>query len=238
MSMNDTIGVRRPKHQFESHPHGGETTLYLVRHGRTSGNVLKQLIGSTDLPLDDIGYRQAERIADRLAIGTRADVIVSSPLIRARTTAEIIGKRLGLEPVFASGLVEMDFGDLEGMTLDVVADRYPELAIQAMTIDDEDLAWPNGDTRAGFHQRVLTSFLDILQTYSNHAVIVVAHGGVLGSFLAQVEGDHPNNWQAYQLANCGLSHIDFRAQHTAVHFKNDCGHLEALIDAENERLLP
>jgi broad specificity phosphatase PhoE len=234
-TTNQATGTRRP---LEAHPDGGETTLYLVRHGRTNGNVLKQLIGSTDIPLDEIGYRQAERIADRLALGTRADVIVTSPLIRARTTAEIIGKKLGLEPVIAPGLVEMNFGDLEGLTIDVVAERYPELALQAMNLDDNNLAWPNGDTRRGFHERVLNAFLDILREYSNHSVIVVAHGGVLGSFLAQVEGNPPNNWQAYQLANCGLSHIDFRAQHTAVHFKNDCDHLESLIDVEGEKLAP
>jgi broad specificity phosphatase PhoE len=232
---NRATGTRRP---LESHPHGGETTLYLVRHGRTSGNVRKQLIGSTDIPLDEIGLRQAERVADRLALGTRADVIVSSPLIRARTTAEIIGKKLGLEPVIAPGLVEMNFGDLEGLTLDAVAERYPELAVRALNIDDDTLAWPNGDSRVGFHERVLNTFLEILRDYSSHSVIVVAHGGVLGSFLAQVEGNPPNNWQAYQLANCGLSHIDFRAQHTAVHFTNDCGHLDALIDPENEKLVP
>lgn len=233
-STNPATGVRRP---LESHPDGGETTLYLVRHGRTSGNVLKQLIGATDLPLDDIGHRQAERIADRLAIGTRADVLVSSPLIRARTTAEIIGRKLGLEPVIAPGLVEMNFGDLEGLTLDLVAERYPELAVQALD-KDSDLTWPNGDSRRGFHERVLNTFLSILRTYSKHSVIVVAHGGVLGSFLAQVEGNHPNHWQAYQLANCGLSHIDFLAQHTAVHFKNDCEHLDTLIDVEGEKLAP
>jgi broad specificity phosphatase PhoE len=208
-----------------------------VRHGRTSGNVLKQLIGSSDIPLDDIGVRQAERIADRLARGTRADAIVTSPLIRARVTAETIGKKLGLEPVIHPGLVEMNFGDLEGLTLDVAAERYPELAARALD-KDGDLTWPNGDSRQGFHDRVLVTFLDILREYSQHAVIVVAHGGVLGSFLAQVEGNHPNNWQAYQLANCGLSHIDFRAQHTAVHFKNDCQHLDALIDVEGEKLVP
>jgi broad specificity phosphatase PhoE len=234
-STNPATGVRRP---FESHPDGGETTLYLVRHGRTSGNVLKQLIGATDIPLDDIGLRQAERIADRLALGTQADVIVTSPLIRARATAEIIGRKLGLEPVIAPGLVEMNFGDLEGLTLDIVAERYPELAVRALNIDDHELAWPNGDSRVGFHERVLNTFLEILREYSRHSVIVVAHGGVLGSFLAQVEGNPPNNWQAYQLANCGLSHIDFRAQHTAVHFKNDCGHLETLIDVEGEKLAP
>lgn len=234
-SINDTTGARN---HFERHPHGGETTLYLVRHGRTSGNLHKQLIGATDIPLDEIGIRQAERIADRLALGTRADALVTSPLIRARTTAEIIGKRLGLEPVIAPGLVEMNFGDLEGLTLDIIAERYPELAVRALDIDDDDLTWPNGDSRGGFHQRVMATFLEILHQFSSHAVVVVAHGGVLGSFLAQVEGNPPNNWQAYQLANCGLSHIDFRAQHTAVHFKNDCGHLEALIDIESEKLAP
>src|SRR3712207_6207211 len=88
--------VTGPRQPIEMHPSGGETTLYLVRHGRTNGNVQKQFQGSTDSPLDPLGLRQAERIAHRLSLEARADAIVSSPLIRARTTAEIIGKRMGL----------------------------------------------------------------------------------------------------------------------------------------------
>lgn len=221
-------------HRIDAHPAGGETTLYLVRHGRTNGNVQRQLHGSTDLPLDPFGLRQAERIAERLAAEIRADVLLTSPLSRARTTAEIIGRRMGLTPEIFPGLVEMNFGDLEGLTLEALAENYPDLAIRALDTEDDELAWPNGESRLQFHTRVRDTFQSILRTYTNHAVIVVAHGGVLGSLLAQVEGKSPNDWRAYQLTNCGLSHLEFHANHTVVHFMNDCVHLDSLVDSEIE----
>ncbi|MEA2514088.1 MAG: hypothetical protein QOF33_1594 [Thermomicrobiales bacterium] len=229
-----TAGATGSNQRLEAHPTGGETTLYLVRHGRTNGNVLRQLHGATDLPLDPLGLRQAERIADRLAVEVQADALLTSPLSRALTTAEIIGRKMDLEPTIVPGLVEMDFGDLEGLTLEAVAEHYPELAARALDMSDEDLAWPNGESRRQFHIRVLETFQWILQTYANHAVIVVAHGGVLGSLLAQVEGRSPNDWRAYQLTNCGLTHIDFRAHHTVVHFTNDCLHLDQLTGPDGE----
>jgi broad specificity phosphatase PhoE len=222
------------RHRLEIHPSGGETTLYLVRHGRTVGNALRQLHGATDLPLDAFGQRQAERIADRLAAEVRADALLTSPLHRARTTAAIIGRRVDLTPEVVPGLIEMNFGDLEGLTLEQFAIEYPELAARAMDFEDDDLAWPNGESRRQFHTRVRETFQAILSRFANHSVIVVAHGGVLGSLLAQVEGNSPNNWLAYQLANCGLTHVDFRARHTVIHFMNDCVHLDALGDPDRE----
>ena len=231
MTTSTTAGTGS-NHGIEAHPGGGETTLYLVRHGRTNGNALRQLHGATDLPLDPIGLRQAERIADRLAAEVRADALLTSPLSRALTTAEIIGQRMNLIPTIVPGLVEMNFGDLEGLTLEAVAERYPDLAIQALDMEDQDLIWPNGESRKQFHSRVRETFQEVLTTYANHAVIVVAHGGVLGSLLAQIEGRSPNDWRAYQLANCSLSHVDFLAQHTVVHFLNDSVHLDELMDED------
>jgi broad specificity phosphatase PhoE len=227
-----TAGATGNKRHLNVHPSGGETTLYLVRHGRTNGNALRQLHGSTDLPLDPLGLRQAERIAERLAAEVRADVLLTSPLSRALTTAEIIGRRMGLTPSVVPGLVEMNFGDLEGLTLEALAEQYPDLAVRALDMEDEELAWPNGESRKQFHIRVRETFEWILQTYANHAAIVVAHGGVLGSLLAQVEGRSPNDWLAYQLKNCGLTHVDFLAHHTVVHFMNDCVHLDRLADPD------
>jgi len=230
--ITTTTGETGSNHRLEAHPSGGETTLYLVRHGRTNGNALRQLHGATDLPLDPFGLRQAERIADRLAVEVRADELLTSPLSRALTTAEIIGRKMNLVPAIVPGLVEMNFGDLEGMTLEAVAERYPDLAIRALDMEDQELVWPNGESRRQFHIRVRETFQEILTTYANHAVIVVAHGGVLGSLLAQIEGRSPNDWRAYQLANCSLTHVDFLAQHTVVHFMNDSIHLDQLTDAD------
>jgi broad specificity phosphatase PhoE len=228
---NSTTRIR---HRIEAHPSGGETTLYLVRHGRTVGNALHQLHGATDMPLDTFGLRQAERIADRLALEVRADALLTSPLSRARTTAEVIGRRIGLTPEVVPGLIEMNFGDLEGLTLEQFATEFPDLAARALDVEDDDLAWPNGESRRQFHTRVRETFQVILRRFENHAVVVVAHGGVLGSLLAQVEGRSPNDWLAYQLANCGLTHVDFRAHHTVIQFMNDCVHLATLDEPADQ----
>ena len=220
-------------HPHLRHPVNGETTVYLVRHGRTESNALQILHGSTDVPLNALGIKQAHLIADRLAQEVTADAIVSSPLERAMTTARIIGERLKLEPTVRAGLSEMDFGALEGLTIDAIEQEYPEIAERLMDFDDYDLTWPKGESRRQFHTRVLVTFQSILADYDSQSVIVVAHGGVIGSLIAQIEGESPNNWLAYHIANCGLSHLHITAKHTAVHLISDVVHLE-ILSAEME----
>jgi len=214
------------------HPAGGCTTLYLVRHGRTQGNLERLLHGSTDLPLDGLGLRQSQRVAERLALHHPADVLVTSPLQRARTTAEVIGMRLGLSPLVVPGLVEMNFGDLEGVSFDELVAKHPELAQRALDLNDWDLAWPNGESLRDFHGRVRRTFEEILASYPSHRVIVVAHGGVLGSFLAQVEGRSPNDWRSYSLHNCSLTHVEITPHGVQIHTFNDCLHLDSLHEAD------
>ena len=228
-----TTTVYPRTHQSLRHPARGETTLYLVRHGQTDSNVRKLLHGSTDVPLDAKGIRQAHLVAERLANEIRADALVSSPLDRALTTARIIGGRIGMEPVVNPGLSEMDFGALEGVTIESIAEDYPEIACRLLDFDDFDLTWPKGESRRQFHTRVFATFQALLTEYSEHSVVVVAHGGVIGSILAQVEGVSPNNWLAYQIANCGLSHLHITAEHTSVHLVSDVVHLELMsVDGE------
>jgi len=100
------------------HPTAGETTLYLVRHGRTESNQRNVMVGITDVPLDAVGVGQARAIAERLASEVDADVLLASPLSRAFETARIIGARIGLTPVARPDVVEIDFGDLEGVSID------------------------------------------------------------------------------------------------------------------------
>jgi broad specificity phosphatase PhoE len=217
-----------PRHQGLRHPVAGETTLYLVRHGRTDNNVKQILCGWTDVPLDDFGVRQAHLVAERLGAETRVDVLLSSPLIRAQTTARIIGERIGREPVLVPGLAEMNFGDLEGLTLERILEEHPELAVRMLDFDDYDLTWPSGESRRQFHERVLVTFQSILAEYARHAAVVVAHGGVIGSLMAQISGVSPNNWRAYQLLNCSVTHLDVTPDHTEVRLFNDVVHLEVL----------
>jgi len=212
-----------------THPASGRSRLVLVRHGQTAGNADRLLHGRTDLPLNETGLLQAERAAARIRERFEIDAIVSSPLQRASTTTGIIGRSFGIKPVHDHKLQEIDFGDFEGITVGQFLAEHPELAAKAFDPTNKDLAWPNGESRTNFHRRVAKAFKGISRKYKNHTVAVVSHGGVLGSFLGQVRGASPDDWQAYRLANCAISWIDIVPDGTFVHSVNDCDHLDGMI---------
>lgn len=229
--MLDMLEQPLPSRHAIPHPTGGRTELFLVRHGRTLGNVQRVLVGSTDIPMDELGIQQADLVAQRLAGAVAADVLVSSPLQRALVTAQAIGARMNLDPVVRPALAEWNFGEAEGSTFDVLISRYPEIAARFADIDDFEVGWPGGETRRQFHDRVYAEFMDLLASYERHSLIVVAHGGVFGSLLAQVQGISPNDWAQYTIHNCSVTHLEVSVGETAIHLLNDIEHLNGLTDS-------
>jgi broad specificity phosphatase PhoE len=229
--MPNPTNLLLPSRHPIRHPSGGRTSLFLVRHGRTLGNVQRAFVGATDIPLDELGVRQAHLVGERLAAAVQADELVASPLQRARLTAEIIGSKMGRTPEIRPNLTEWNFGDAEGFTIDSLASQHPELMSRFADFEDYDAGWPGGETRRQFHGRVYSEFLDILQAYENHTVIVVAHGGVFGSLLAQIQGRSPNDPSAFDIRNCSVTHLEVSVDDTAVHLLNDVEHLNGLTDS-------
>lgn len=183
------------------------------------------------MPLNPLGLRQAALVAERLRADVPLEAILSSPLSRALTTARIIGDRFGLEPTIVPGLMEMNFGSLEGISVARFAVEHPDLATRMLDLEDFDLGWPEGETRRGFHDRVLATFQAILSDYASHTIAVVAHGGVIGSLVAQISDASPNDLFALDVMNCSVTHLDVAPDHTAVHLFNDVVHLD-ILDAE------
>ena len=101
--------------------------LWLVRHGRTAWNSEGRIQGQTDLPLDELGWQQAQLVAVRLK-NIAVAAIYSSPLQRARQTAEMIGAALNLPITFDDRLKEYDFGAVSGLTWTDVVTQHPKLA--------------------------------------------------------------------------------------------------------------
>ena len=199
-----------------------------MRHGRTASNLQRVFLGRTDVPMDPLGVRQAGLVAAALAAEPHPDALLTSPLDRARATARLIADRIGVEPVVVPGLIEMDFGELEATPFDRLLRDYPDLARRLMAADAPDAGWPGGETAAGFHRRVRATFDAILRDHPHESVIVVSHGGVLGSFLAQIQGRSPNEAAAYQVANCSVTKLVVTRDHTAIHRLNDVAHLACL----------
>ena len=90
--------------------------LYFIRHGQTDWNLERKIQGITDIPLNETGIRQAQEASAQIS-KLKWDRIISSPLLRARQTAEILNQNIGLLIETDERLCEIDLGDLEGQPL-------------------------------------------------------------------------------------------------------------------------
>lgn len=151
------------------------TDLVIVRHGETDWNLVQRIQGSTDIPLNDTGRAQAAAAAESLA-GETWHAIVTSPLSRARETARIIARRLDLgEPQVDDRLVERAYGEAEGLDAAALADRFPGME-----------GVPGLERRGDVTRRVLPALESIALENPGRRVLIVAHGGVIGSVVRWV----------------------------------------------------
>lgn len=147
----------------------------LWRHGQTVWNVERRFQGQSDIPLDDTGQLQAERAA-RLLAALRPDMIVSSDLTRAASTAAPLARLTGLEVTVDKDLRERHGGRWEGLTDAEIRAQYPE----------EYTRWapPDGESSGVVADRVAAALLRIAATLAESALLDSAGAG--GSGLAVV----------------------------------------------------
>lgn len=204
------------------------TEVFMVRHGQTASNIAGLFHGATDVPLNDMGIRQAELVADRVSSIENLNSLHSSPLQRAMRTAMAISRRIGLEPRIHAGLAEMDFGEAEGMVLAAMTEKWPDLARRFEDLSDHNVRFPGGESRSEFHTRVRETLDNIVATHSGERILVVAHGGVIASLVAQIVGGDPNDWRRYRIDNCSVTHIELATDGPVTHLMNDIVHLERI----------
>ncbi len=150
-------------------------TILLARHGETDDNIEPiRIQGRRDTPLNDTGRAQAAELAERVA-GEGIASLWSSRLSRARETAEIVGARLGLEPVIDDRLAEGDRGELEGRYWRDVAREDPEL-YAAWRRAGETFRFPGGESLREQMDRTLAALADV-RAAGPLPALVVAHGG-------------------------------------------------------------
>ena len=150
-------------------------TILLARHGETDDNREPiRIQGTRDTPLNEVGRRQAAELAERVA-GDGIRALYSSQLSRARETADIVGERLGLEPVVDPRLAEGDRGELEGLYWRDVARDDPEL-YAAWRAAGEGFRFPGGESLREQSDRVHAALHDV-RSQGDLPALVVCHGG-------------------------------------------------------------
>jgi uncharacterized phosphatase len=153
-----------------------QTVFAFIRHGQTDWNRDDKLQGSSDIPLNDIGREQAHEAATLLRDqGWQA--IVSSPLSRARETAEIIAADLGIElgPEYAD-FVERDYGAHEGGSSSEIVARYP------------DRRYPGAESLASVVSRGKAGLEMVASQFGDRNTIIVCHGTIIRYTLADLAG--------------------------------------------------
>lgn len=206
------------------------TRLLLVRHGQTVANVQRVRQGWTEGMLTPLGVQQAEATARYLAATGEAFVaLYSSPLRRAWRTAEIVGQALGLTPLAHEGLKEIWFGEIEGLTVEEFAARYPEMHRRWRNRSDLSFTWPGGENRAEFRQRSWRAVEEIAARHEGQFIVVVLHGGTLCAALAHLFPQQPHQWWAHGVGNCSLTQIQWTPNGPQLLALNDQSHLDGLV---------
>jgi glucosyl-3-phosphoglycerate phosphatase len=180
--------------------------LVLWRHGQTVWNVERRFQGQSDIPLDQTGQAQAERAA-RLLAALRPDMIVSSDLTRASSTAAPLARLTGLEVTLDKDLRERHGGCWEGLTDTEIRERYPS----------EHSAWnpPDGEPSSVVAERVAGALHRIAAAAGEAGglAVVVSHGAALRLGAAVLLGLPEELWGIIgPLANCSWSVLARRSQ--------------------------
>jgi uncharacterized phosphatase len=195
-------------------------TVYLIRHGETDWNRALKLQGREDVPLNADGLRQAEACAAALKT-LPADCVLTSPLQRAKVTAQIIVDTLGA-PFYTDGrLIERDFGALSGFSL---KDRAAYIA----TVRDA------GEPLDAVADRMLEAIGEYGKKFPR--IVAVSHGASINAVLARCSGGEIGSGKTL-LLNTGVSRLSHRNGRWQVDFYNvpaeEAMRLSHELDSEN-----
>lgn len=190
--------------------------IYLIRHADCGLSVYTG--AKSNPPLSELGKKQAASLS-LWAQAADINMVYSSPLTRAMDTAKAIAEtaQLDIKPVDA--LIELDFGDWEGLS----ASQIPKEEREKWYHDPISSSPPGGETLAELAKRVVPAFRDIMDTVKGgENIAVVAHGGPLRVIICSVLGLHLSFLWNFGLAHASISAVDvFSNGYSSLSFLND-----------------
>lgn len=198
-----------------------DTIIYLTRHGQTLWNIEKRLQGRGNSPLTEQGIERAKELRDRIKY-IHIDIIYSSPIERALTTANIIKGDKSIEVITDDGLMEMCFGDYEGKITDEVMKENPNWDISLIMKGNTELTAPNGENLAEVRDRVARSMNKIIEKNRGKTILIVAHGITLKAIMYYFKDEEVNS-EVMGQATLTKVNVDENNKFY-IEFKNDNSH--------------
>jgi len=201
------------------------TRIIAIRHGETAWNVDTRIQGQLDVPLNDTGRWQAQRLARALAAREPIDVVYSSDLLRAWETARAVSETTGAPVVTDEGLRERGFGVFQGKTFAEIEASLPE---EALRWRKRDPFWApdGGESLTAMRRRVVETLHTLASRHTGEQIVLVAHGGVMDLLYRAATGQELQAPRTWQLGNTAINRLLWTPAGLSLVGWSDTSHLE------------
>jgi broad specificity phosphatase PhoE len=181
------------------------TTLYCVRHGATDWNAAGRCQGLADVPMNAMGHTQVTRLAQHLS-QTRFDAAYTSPLLRARQTADLLLADSTTIAQQEPGLTELSYGAWQGLS----ADEWPRPAAVTWQRDPWAMEFPGGESLTRLRVRAVQAVRRIVSDHPGQTVLLSSHGHTNRVVLLEALGLRPGCFWTLVHPNASAYRIDYQ----------------------------
>jgi broad specificity phosphatase PhoE len=215
------------------------TRIVLVRHGQTAWNREARFRGQSDVPLEETGIKQAEATGRYIAARWPVVAVYASPMGRALQTAEAIARAVRLSVHGEAqelavqrlpGLIDINFGEFQGLLAEEAAQRYPHL-YQAWVEAPHTVRFPGGESLDIVHGRVVAALDEVVARHPGQTIALVSHTVVNRVLLCYVlDWGNDHFWRMKQ-ETCAVNIFDVgdNGDFTIVQL-NDTSHLQDISE--------
>jgi len=196
--------------------------LLLIRHGESEADLLGVHEGRADFPLTKLGEQQASSLATYIASHHSPDIILSSPLTRAKKTAETLQEAVGCKLLIEEELMEFNNGVLAGLSREVALVKYP------MPKNGRPAHVPiqNGESELEFRYRAEKVFSKMRFDYQGYSrIAIVSHGGLISNMIKAFLQQPNNQEYVFPTGDTGIHLLEMKNDLRIIRFLNKQEHL-------------
>jgi probable phosphoglycerate mutase len=205
------------------------TRLILMRHGYVEGIYPERFRGRAEIPLSPLGIRQGQALAERVATNFAPAALYTSPMQRCIATADLISRKINIPPQPLMELQDIDYGEWQGLTHEIVKQQWPEL-YDRWKERPHLMRFPGGESLQDVVSRTANVVREMLLRYPGESdqVLLMGHDSVNRAALLQLLDQPLSAYWRLEQSPCAINEIVIDKQKISVRRVNDTSHLERL----------